>query len=117
MNKARRKAERRGRLAEWTAALWLVLKGYRIVALRYRTPLGEVDIVALKGDIAAFIEVKARGDLAAAVDAVSPMAQARIRAASEIWLTRRADAHRLSLRYDIIAVQPLSLPRHLPGAF
>lgn len=118
MNEARRqKAERRGRFAEWIAAFWLMLKGYRILALRHRTPLGEIDIIARRGDLVAFIEVKARRDTALAIDAVSASAQNRIRAASELWLGRRADAARLSLRYDIIAVLPFRRPRHFPDAF
>ena len=118
MSEARRqKAERRGRFAEWIAAFWLMLKGYRILALRHRTPLGEIDIIARRGNLVAFIEVKARRDTALAFDAVSASAQTRIRAASELWLSRRKDAAGLSLRYDIIAVMPYRLPRHFPDAF
>ena len=118
MSEARRqKAERRGRFAEWIAAFWLMLKGYRILALRHRTPLGEIDIIARRGDLVAFIEVKARRDTALVIDAVSASAQTRIRAASELWLSRRKDAAGLSLRYDIIAVMPYRLPRHFPDAF
>ena len=80
----RRKALRRGRTSEYVAALFLMLKGYRIAALRYRTKLGEIDIVARKGDLAVFVEVKARRDEAGAVDAVSFAAQRRIRAASDL---------------------------------
>ena len=57
----RRKAERRGHVSEWIAAAYLFLKGYRILARRYRTKLGEIDIIARKGDLAVFIEVKAHG--------------------------------------------------------
>ena len=113
----RRKAERRGRLSEWIAAFWLMAKGYRIVAMRYRTAAGEVDIIARKGALAVFVEVKARRDLALAVDAVTPTAQRRIRAASDIWLSRQKDASVLSQRYDILAVMPGRWPRHFPDAF
>ncbi|MCX8995734.1 YraN family protein [Rhizobiaceae bacterium BDR2-2] len=114
---ARRKAERRGRICEFLAAAWLTLKGYRVVAFRYRTHAGEVDIVALKGDLAVFVEVKARREAGLAVDAVTQAAQARIRAASDVWMSRRRDAARLSQRYDIVAVLPGRLPRHFPDAF
>ncbi len=113
----RRKAHRRGHVSEWIAAAYLLLKGYRILALRYRTKLGEIDIVARKGDLAVFIEVKARGDELRAVDAVGATAQKRIRAASDIWLSRQRDAHLLSQRYDIVAVMPLRWPRHFVDAF
>lgn len=114
---ARRRAERRGRFSELAAAFWLVLKGYRVVARRYRTHAGEIDIVAMKGGLAVFVEVKARRQEGLAVDAVGAAAQARIRAASDVWLSRQRDAARLSQRYDIVAVLPFRLPRHFPGAF
>ncbi len=113
----RRKAFRRGHRAEMVAALYLLAKGYRIVAIRYRTKVGEIDIIARKGDLVACIEVKARASEAGAVFAVTASAQRRIRAASDVWLARQPDAHRLSIRYDIVAVLPWRLPRHLPDAF
>lgn len=113
----RRKAERRGRFAELFAALFLILKGYRILALRHRTPQGEIDIIARRQDLVVFVEVKARRRTSDAVDAVGLAAQRRIRAASDLWLARRPDAHRLSQRYDIIAVRGLRFPLHLQDAF
>ncbi|NEI78995.1 YraN family protein [Rhizobium ruizarguesonis] len=113
----RRKALRRGRMSEYIAAAFLMLKGYRILALRHRTRLGEIDIIARKGDLAVFVEVKARHGEAAALDAVSIAAQKRIRAASDLWLARQADQARLSQRYDIVAIMPGRLPRHFPDAF
>jgi putative endonuclease len=113
----RRRAERYGRLSEFVAAAFLVVKGYRILALRYRTPMGEIDIIARKGDLVIFVEVKARARLVDAVDAVSIATQQRIRNASDLWLARRRDAHRLSQRYDIVTVQPWRLPVHFPDAF
>lgn len=113
----RRKAFRRGHMAEYVAAVWLMLKGYRILAMRYKTPLGEIDIIARKGKLIVCVEVKARKSFEQAVFAVSPSAQNRIRAASELWLSRQREGARLSLRYDIIAIVPLRLPRHMAGAF
>ena len=82
--------------------------------MRYRTKIGEVDIIARKGDLAVFVEVKARVGEREAIDAVGATAQRRIRAAS---LSRRSDAARLSQRYDVVAVIPDCLPRHFPDAF
>ena len=113
----RRKAWRRGHVAEYLAAAFLMLKGYRILAIRHRTKLGEIDIIARKGDLAVFVEVKARADEMVAVDAVSYTSQNRIRAASDLWLARQRDYARLSQRYDIIAILPGKLPRHFPNAF
>jgi putative endonuclease len=113
----RRRAERRGHLAEYIAALFLLAKGYRILAIRFRTRAGEVDLIARKGELAIFVEVKARADERTAIDAVSITAQRRIRAASDVWLSKRPDAARLSQRYDVVAVLPGRLPRHFRDAF
>lgn len=113
----RKRAERRGRWSEWVAAIFLMTRGYRILALRYRVRAGEVDIIARRGDLVAFVEVKARRNLMSAIDAVSLTSQNRIRAAGDHWLARQPDAARLSLRYDIVAVMPWTWPRHIEGAF
>jgi len=113
----RRKAQRRGHVSEYLAALYLMAKGYRILAIRYRTRLGEIDLIARKGDLIVFVEVKARVGEREAVDAVSFTSQKRIRAASDLWLSKRKDAARLSQRYDVVAVLPGRLPRHFPDAF
>ncbi|CVI59980.1 MULTISPECIES: YraN family protein [Agrobacterium] len=113
----RRKAERRGHVAEYWAALYLLLKGYRILAIRYRTRLGEIDLIARKKDLVAIVEVKARTSGEGAVDAVGFHSQHRIRAAADLWLARRKDAARFSLRFDIIAVLPRRLPQHFIDAF
>ncbi|WP_092715189.1 YraN family protein [Rhizobium multihospitium] len=113
----RRKAWRRGHAAEYFAAVFLMLKGYRILAIRHRTKLGEIDIVARKGDLAVFVEVKSRRDAQEAIDAVSFSSQRRIRAASDLWLARQPDFARLSQRYDIVAMLPGRWPQHFPDAF
>ncbi len=94
-----------------------MLKGYRLQAFRYKTPLGEIDLIMRRGDLIIFVEVKARSDIRTAVDAVSGEAVHRIRAASDLWLGRQGDAARLSMRYDIVAVTPWRWPVHLPDAF
>ena len=116
-DRKRIRAERLGRWSEYRAALALLLKGYRIVALRYKTKAGEVDIIARRGDLVIFVEVKARKDLRAGVDAVSYTAERRIENAADHWLRRQSDATRLSLRHDIIVVRPWRWPTHFKGAF
>lgn len=113
----KQRSERKGRRAEYFAALALMIKGYRIVSLRYRTPVGEIDIVARKRDMVAFVEVKARRDLAAGVDAVSYPAQRRIAAAGELFISRQKDSALLSWRHDIVVVSPWAWPVHLKDAF
>ncbi|MCR9137060.1 MAG: YraN family protein [Alphaproteobacteria bacterium] len=114
---ARQRAERRGHSAEWLAAIALTLKGYRIVARRFKTKTGEIDLIARKANLVALIEVKARGTEAAALDAVTGTAAMRISAAGDIWLARQKDREVLSIRRDIVAVIPWRWPKHYPDAF
>jgi putative endonuclease len=110
-------AYRRGHRSEWLAALALTLKGYRILAHRYRTPMGEIDLIARRGNLVAMVEVKARPTLIEAMEAVTWTTQRRIDAASDLWLSRRADQARLSVRYDLVAVLPRRWPVHVPNVF
>ena len=114
---ARRKAYRKGHLAEWFAALALAFKGYRIVARRYRTKSGEIDLIARRRSLVAIVEVKARPTLAEAIDAVGVTAQRRIESAADQWLSRQPDYAELSIRFDIVAVLPWRWPVHVEGAF
>lgn len=113
----RRKAHRWGQISEYIAAIYLVLKGYRILAIRYKTKLGEIDLILRKQNLIIFVEVKARHEEMVAVDAVAFASQNRIRAASDIWLAKRPNSALLSQRYDIVAVLPWRLPRHFEDAF
>lgn len=94
-----------------------MLKGYRILAMRYKTKGGEIDLIIRKGDLVVFVEVKARREEGFAIDAVGYETQRRIRSASDQWLSRRRDAHRLTLRYDVVAVLPGHFPKHFQDAF
>jgi len=114
---ARRRAERRGRLAEAVAAAWLQLKGYRILAKRYKTPLGEVDLIARRGRAIAFVEVKARSDMRAALEAVTPQQRRRSARAVLAYLMRHPEAADCDLRFDVVVVRPFALPRHFPNAW
>ena len=113
----RRRAYRRGHFAEWKAAFALILKGYRILAFRHKTKLGEIDLIARKGDLIVIVEVKARPTVEQAVDAVSQSSKRRIHNAADLWLGKQRDASKLSIRFDIIAVCPLRWPVHLENAF
>lgn len=113
----RQQAERKGRRAEWMAAMALRLKGYRIVAKRFKTSVGEVDLIARKGDLVLLVEVKARADLMACHNAISATAARRIEAAGDQWLARQPDAHRLSVRRDLVAIIPRRWPAHVANAF
>jgi len=110
-------AYRRGHRGEWLAALALMLKGFRILARRYRTPAGEIDLIAKRGSLVLMVEVKARPTLTEAMEAVSYTAERRIEAASDLWLARRPDYGRLSVRFDLVAVLPGRWPVHVPNVF
>lgn len=113
---SRRKAETGGRRSEMLAAMALRLKGFSILAQRVRTPGGEIDLVARRGGLLIFVEVKARKDFDAAVLAVTPAARRRIGRAANLYLSRRPDLARCAVRYDIIAVRGWRV-RHLPDAW
>jgi putative endonuclease len=116
--RARRQlAFRLGLSAELRAALLLRLKGYRIVARRWRGPAGEIDLIARRGRLLAFVEVKARDGFDAAAWSVTPRQQRRIAAAARDWLGRHPDERIQDIRFDVILVMPWRLPRHLRGAF
>lgn len=108
---------RRGHRGEWLAALALMVKGYRIVARRYRTKLGEIDLIARRGDLVLIVEVKVRPTLVEAMDAVARLSERRIEAAADIWLSRQRDHGRLSLRFDLVAVLPRRWPVHVADIF
>ncbi|MEM9740285.1 MAG: YraN family protein [Pseudomonadota bacterium] len=107
-------AERWGRLAESFAAVALQLKGYRILARRVRNAHGEVDLIARRGRTFAFIEVKARPTVAAALEAVSQHAWLRISGAAEAWASHHMPLKRdFGWRYDVVSVRPWRWPKHL----
>jgi putative endonuclease len=113
----RRAGFAKGHRGEWLAAWALRLKGYRILATRYRTKLGEIDLVARRGDTIAIVEVKARPTLEQAMEAVGPESQRRIANAADLWLARQRDAASLSIRFDIVAVLPRRWPVHVKDAW
>jgi putative endonuclease len=113
----RRQREGAGRRAETAAALWLQLKGYRILERRVRTPVGEIDLVAARGKMLVFVEVKSRATLAAAQEAVTPETRRRIAEAARLWVSRHRRMQDWRWRFDIVALAPGRLPKHLPGAW
>ena len=110
-------AFRTGLSAETRAAAYLMAKGYRILAKRFKTPYGEIDLVARKRNLIAFIEVKARTSLDDAAYAVTARQQARIINAAQAWLMAHPEHAEFDLRFDAILIAPRRLPRHLLAAF
>lgn len=117
MRAERRKAWRRGRWAEGLAALVLGLKGFRILARRFRTTSGEIDLIAKRGRLIAFVEVKARRNLDEARAALTPYGEQRIARAADLWIARHPAALACTLRFDVVLVAPRRFPRHITDAF
>ncbi len=114
---ARVAAFRTGLSAESRAAVSLMAKGYRILAKRYRTPYGEIDLVAKRRNLLAFIEVKARASLDEAAYAVTSRQQRRIIEAAQAWLMAHPEHAEFEMRFDVMLIAPRHLPRHLLAAF
>jgi putative endonuclease len=106
-----------GLSAESRAAAYLVAKGYRIAARRFRSPVGEVDIVARRGRVLVFVEVKARATLDAAAESLQARQQRRIAAAAAAWLSLNPHDIDKNIRFDAVLVAPGKIPRHIPAAF
>lgn len=110
-------AFRLGLSAESRAAMLMIAKGYRIVARRWKTPVGEIDIVARRRRDLVFVEVKARSSLDAAAEAVTDRNKQRIVGAAQFWLAGHPDDVSAFIRFDAIMVAPGKLPRHIVNAF
>jgi putative endonuclease len=111
------RAQRRGRAAEWLCLWHLRLRGWHILARGWRCPAGEIDILARRGKVLAVIEVKSRGEFAVAAAALAPRQRRRIARAAETFLLQRSDLAGLDLRFDLMLVAPLRVPRHWRGAW
>ncbi len=113
----RRRAYLRGHAAERRCALLLRCMGWRIPARRYRTPVGEIDLIAKRGNIVAAIEIKARRTLTGALEAVTPRQQRRIERAAAAFLSQHPKWSNLGFRFDVMAVTPWRLPKHVTDAW
>lgn len=111
------RARRTGRRAEIWAALLLMLKGYRILGFRLKTPQGEIDLLALRGKVLAVVEVKSRLTLEAALEAVSADQRTRLSRAARDLAARRPALRDAQVRLDLIALAPGRWPRHIPSAW
>ena len=113
----RQAAFRVGISAESRAAAFLIAKGFRILARRWRSPLGEIDIIARRRRLLVFAEVKARPTIDEAAESVNVRQRRRIAAAAEIWLAANPDDSIRDIRFDAILVVPGKFPQHIPAAF
>lgn len=103
--------------AEWIAALWLIAKGYRVLARRFVVRGGEIDLVVQRGETIVFVEVKARGDLDEAAESLNATKRRRLCWAARVWLTQNPWAAGSTLRGDAVFIAPGRLPRHAHEAY
>lgn len=117
----RQAAHRLGHVAELRAVWRLRLAGYTVLARRYKTRLGEIDIVARRGGVLAFVEVKARADLPTAADALGSRQFGRVARAASLFLARHPPYAAHSVRFDAVLVGGPFLrhlwPLHLPDVW
>jgi putative endonuclease len=118
---SRQAARRRGLDAERLAALWLRLKGYRVLARGFSIGrgrgAGEVDLIVRRGRTIAFVEIKARATLAEAAAAISPAQRNRIVRAAHAFLAGRSDLAAYTVRFDAVLIAGGKLPRHISDAW
>ncbi len=117
MKQNRRRSYDFGLLAEFQCRWTLRLRGYQILAARYRTPLGEIDIVASRGNVVAIVEVKARKTRASAAAALDERQRARLLRGAQFLLAQRPDLGNAAVRFDLMVVAPWRWPRHIPNAW
>lgn len=113
----RRVAFRLGISAESRAAAFLIATGFRILERRWRSPVGEIDIIGRRRHLLIFVEVKAREKFDAAAWSITDRQRARRAAAAEVWLARQGDHDFRDMRFDAVLVAPGRIPRHVPAAF
>lgn len=114
---ARDAGYRRGLRAETLAAWYLRFKGYRILAMRYKTRVGEIDLIARRGSGIVFAEVKWRSDRQGAMEAIHGDNQARVRRAAELYLQKHPRYTGCETRFDALVLTPRAWPLHIKNAF
>jgi putative endonuclease len=116
--KAKRiEAYRKGQEAEQDAAALLARRGYEILSRRFRSPAGEIDLVAAKGAHLAFVEVKARRSRDDAAWSVTPRQQRRIAEAAGYWLQRFPEYQDRDMSFDAVLFAPRSGAEYISDAF
>jgi len=113
----RRRAFRRGHVAEFLGLWHLRRRGWRILARRFKVKSGEIALIARKGRVLAAIAVKARDICSAAGEAISSHQRRRTARAFDHFLALRPELQRPDARFDVMLVAPGRLPRHVVDAW
>ena len=93
------------------------LVGWTVLGRRVRTPAGELDLVAERDGVLAFIEVKARPSFHEAAFALQPRQRARLVAAAECWLAAHPGHGAAAMRFDVMLVAGDGTVRRIADAF
>lgn len=113
----RQKAYKLGHKGEGLASLYLRLKGYRILVRRYKTHVGEADLIARKGNALVFVEVKARKTLEEGLESITSKQKKRVIRAAHYYLAENPKSADLDIRFDVIIVMPGLKLKHLVDAW
>jgi len=113
----RRRAERHGLVAEYLCAVCLLITGHRIIKRRFKSSVGEVDLIARRGRTLIFVEVKFRRTKSGAAFSISPRQKRRIAAAAAAFLARYPSYSGFDQRIDVFLVSPWSLPTRIKNAW
>lgn len=105
----------KGVQAENRTASWLEDKGYKILEQRYKTPMGEIDLIIKLGEVIAFVEVKARKTQGEALESITLRARKRIIQTAEYFLSIYTESYDIA-RFDAVAVTPEGI-HHLENAW
>lgn len=116
-SKARIAAYRDGHRGEMLAAWFLRLQFYRILEKRYKTPVGEIDLIVERFGTIVFVEVKARRHARAEGEALGAVNRQRIVRAAQYWLAKHPGKAGCAMRFDVIFLARGSWPRHVINAF
>lgn len=115
--KRRKAANRAGVLAEWLACIWLMLKGYRLLCMRYKTKVGEIDLIMRRGKTIVFVEVKARRTHEDAAASIHRANQQRVMRAAQWFLCAHPAYGTHHFRFDVVTVSCYVRLQHVPNAF
>jgi len=107
----------KGLLAEFKAKSFLRYQGFKILTERFKTPVGEIDLIAKKGNLVVFVEVKLRKTAEAAAEAIHAKNQLRVRSAAELYLQQYPEYNQCEMRFDALVMAPGAWPQHIPDAF
>ena len=113
----RKQAYARGHKGEGLAAFWLILKGHKILQKRCKTPVGEIDLIARKGQTLLFVEVKARADFETGAEAITTRQKQRIIRAAQYYLSGHPEIAQRPMRFDVILHAPPLKLRHIKNAW